>query len=173
MAQILESPSIRFLSGPHRLRAGTLPLCVGLGLVMAYCVSVLWVVVAYNLFAVNIYIALILSTSIVGFLLFSTLMARAVIKDMTRRYELEVNPSELVVTSYDRGGKGKSIMILLGDITYAEYYSWTSMIVHTDYKTFEVPLWPLGNRSRDLVDYLIGHGVNVIDIEEDGELPES
>ncbi len=66
-------------------------------------------------------------------------------------------------------------MVLIDDVKYAEYYPYcdsSSMILHTSYAQMEVPLWPLGSRGTDVLDYLIGRGVRVVNVQSDDPIPE-
>jgi hypothetical protein len=79
----------------------------------------------------------------------------------------------LVVT--DRKAKKKGTqMLLLADVIYAEYYPYNdsaSIIFHTNYARMEVPLWPMGERAQDVVDFLDGRGVRVINVQSDDSMP--
>ena len=65
-------------------------------------------------------------------------------------------------------------MVLLQDVLYAEYYPYpdsASIILHTAYSHVEVPLWPMGERGVDVVDYIAGCGIRVMNVQFDDKVP--
>jgi hypothetical protein len=89
---------------------------------------------------------------------------------------LELTDSEANLIVIDRLRKKRGVqMVLLDDITYAEYYPYrdsASIIFHTPYTDMDVPLWPMANQGRDVVDYLDGRGVKIINVQSDDPIPD-
>jgi hypothetical protein len=104
-----------------------------------------------------------------------TLFGVGLIRDSRREYLLELTESEVVLVVTDRKAKKRGTqMLLLADVTYAEYYPYhdsASIIFHTEYLQMEVPLWPMGDRGQDVVDFLDGRGVRVINVQSDDCMP--
>lgn len=165
MSHPLYNTALKFSSGRYKMRSGYMPLSVGLGL--AYCFVVLWLIVSINMIPLNPPFGILIMCSTITFCFLVTAMSLSIVKDMQRSYSLEVNETEVVLDITERSGKSKPLMILLDDVIYAEYYSSSCVIFHTSYRDFEVPIWPLGARGVDFVDYLIGRGVQVINVEQD------
>ncbi len=67
-------------------------------------------------------------------------------------------------------------MVLLDDVSYGEYYPYgdsACVILHAPYCQMEVPLWPFGERGRDVIDFLTGRGIRVVDVQSDEQIPET
>ncbi len=65
-------------------------------------------------------------------------------------------------------------MVLLDDVKFAEYYPYcddSSVIFHAPYTDMEVPLWPMGLHAQDILDFLKGRGVHVINVQSDEKFP--
>jgi len=94
---------------------------------------------------------------------------------LKREYVLELTESEVVLVIIDRYAKKKTTqMLLLDDVIYAEYYPYpdsSTIIYHTEYALMEVPLWPMGDRGQDVVDFTEGRGVRVINVQSDESIP--
>lgn len=165
MSRPSYNTALKFSSGRYKMRSGYMPLSVGLAL--AYCFVVLGLVVSVNMLPLNMPFAILILCSTITFGILVTAMSLSIIKDMQRSYSLEVNETEVVLDITERSGKSKPLMILLDDVIYAEYYSSSCVIFHTSYRDFEVPIWPLGARGADFVDYLIGRGVRIVNVEQD------
>lgn len=103
-------------------------------------------------------------------------MAQTLIRDAHRMYVLELTDSEAVLTVLDSASKRCATqMVLLDDITFAEYYPYrdcSSVILHTAYANMEVPLWPLAGHAQDVLDFLDGRGVRVVNVQSDTPFPE-
>ncbi len=164
---------ITLTSLPDKRRAGLLPLCTFLALGWAFVV--MWLTVAlFALWEWPVWRILIgLSSITFGVLL--TLFGVSVVRDSKREYVLELTESEVVLTVIDRYAKKKTTqMLLIDDVTYAEYYPYadsSAIIFHTNYALMEVPLWPMGARGRDVVDFAEGRGVHVINVQSDESIP--
>jgi hypothetical protein len=46
------------------------------------------------------------------------------------------------------------------------------IILHAPYVDMEVPLWPLSGQGADVVDFLNGRGVNVVNVQSDDKIPD-
>ena len=64
-------------------------------------------------------------------------------------------------------------MLLLEDVSYSEWYPDTStLLIHAPYKTIELPLWSLGPRGTDVLDFLQGRGIKICNVLLDDTIPE-
>lgn len=165
---------IKIESDPGLRRAGIGPLMAGI--VTGWVFSVLWLVVAAATFPFNIYWSLVIGGAAVTFGCLLGLMSYGLLRDAKRRYVLELNDSEAVLVIVDNLRHRKAVqMVLLDDIIYAEYYPYSdssSIILHTPYTKMEVPLWPMGRRAQDVLDFLDGHGVRIVNVQSDDPIPE-
>jgi hypothetical protein len=97
-------------------------------------------------------------------------------RDACRRYIFEITDTDAVLTVEDKLKRSRSIeMVVLDDIKYAEYYPYTDsacIIFHTPYLQMEVPLWPMGAHGQDVVDFLGGRGVKVVNVQTDDKIPD-
>ncbi|MBX9938575.1 MAG: hypothetical protein K2Y32_04950 [Candidatus Obscuribacterales bacterium] len=174
-------------------RSSNLPLVVGLALALVQIAVTL--TLSLLLFAQNAIFALLLSASALAFLFIVLTVAMRMLSNGQRLYNFEVTPTELILEilslppepserqskKQDKRKKKRSerrkigrVMVFLPDVRYCEYYPYpdsASMIFHTAYSHLEVPLWPLGERRNDLVDYLIGLGIEVVNVQFDDEIP--
>lgn len=103
-------------------------------------------------------------------------IAYKMLVDSKRQYILEVNSSEAVLTVLDKFRHRKSTqMVLLDDVKYAEYYPYpdsAAVILHAPYAVVEIPLWPLGGQSQDVMDFLAGRGIPIVNAQFDDSIPE-
>lgn len=175
-------------------RSSNLPLVVGLALALVQIAVTL--ALSFLLFAQNAIFALLLSASALAFLFIVLTVAWRMLSNGQRLYNFEITPTELILEilslppeSSDQAKKKQQkqgqnkrsqrrkigrVMVYLPDVRYCEYYPYpdsASMIFHTAYSHLEVPLWPLGERRNDLVDYLIGLGIEVVNVQFDDEIP--
>jgi ABC-type multidrug transport system fused ATPase/permease subunit len=173
-------------------RSSNLPLVVGLALALVQIAVTL--ALSFLLFAQNAVFALLLAASALAFLFIVLTVAMRMLSNGQRLYNFEITPTELILEilslppeSSARDKKKKQslhkrserrkigrVMVYLPDVRYCEYYPYpdsASMIFHTAYSHLEVPLWPLGERRNDLVDYLIGLGIEVVNVQFDDEIP--
>jgi len=95
--------------------------------------------------------------------------------DCRRKYILELTATEAVLSVIDQSRKKQSTkMVLLSDVNYVEYYPYqdcASLILHAPYADMEVPLWPFGPQAQDVIDFLEGRGVHVINVQSDEKFP--
>ena len=164
---------ITLTSQPHKRRAGLFPLCTAICLGWAFVA--MWLTVAVVALWEWPAWGVLIGLSSVTFGALLTLYGIGLIRDSRREYLLELTDSEVVLVVTDRKAKKKGMqMLLLADVTYAEYYPYNdsaSIIFHTNYSQMEVPLWPMGDRAQDVVDFLDGRGVRVINVQSDDCLP--
>jgi hypothetical protein len=174
MTTISNTCHITLTSNPHKKRVGLIPLCTAIA--MGWAFVLVWLTTAIITLPQNLpwSILLILTTSCFGFLL--AVISLGLLRDNYRDYVLELTDSEAILVVIDRLRKRRGIkMILLDDISYAEYYPYqdsASIIFHTSYTDMEVPLWPMTNQGRDVVDYLYGRGVKIVNVQSDDPVPD-
>jgi len=164
---------MRLRSNPHGCRSGLMPMIIGIAI--GWIFAGLWGFVAcltiqYSLIWAGLVGA---STLAFGFVLY--LLTLGLVQDAYRDYLLELNQTEAVLVVTDKLHKRKATqMVLLDDVEYAEYYPYTDsacLILHAKYCDMEVPLWPLGTRAQDVLDFLSGRGVRVVNVQFDDKIP--
>ena len=103
-------------------------------------------------------------------------MSYTLIHDAFQEYIFELTDTEAVLLVNDKLKHKKStFMILLNDVRYAEYYPYSDsscIILHAPYYEMEVPLWPLGAHGQDVLDFLTGRGIRVVNVQSDERIPE-
>lgn len=172
---VVASPyRMTLISGPYWNRIGLVPMIVILA--FGWIFVALWLVVAAYVFPFNPLWTVILSLSTVLFAIYLGFVSYKMVSEAFREYRFELSDSEAVLSVTDRLNKRKSTqMVLLDDVKYAEYYPFqdsASIILHSPYCDMEVPLWPLGTHGQDVVDFLDGRGVKVVNVQSDDEIPE-
>jgi hypothetical protein len=175
MTAISNSCHITLTSNPHKKRAGLIPLCVGIA--MGWAFSLLWLIVTISTLPITPVQFLPWSfISSIGFCAFLGLESFSLLRDHYRDYVLELTDTEAILVVIDRLRKTRAVqMILLDDVSYAEYYPYQDsalIIFHTSYTDMAVPLWPMTNQGRDVVDYLDGRGVKIINVQSDDPIPD-
>lgn len=171
----LLKPAIRLESDPRVKRVGSNVMWVAI--VVGFMFMALWLCVAAFTLTYNIYWSVVMAGASIAFSCFLWMMAQTLIRDGKRLYVLELTDSEAVLTVLDNGTKRRTAtqMVLLDDVTFAEYYPYrdcSSVILHTAYANMEVPLWPLAAHAQDVLDFLDGRGVYVINVQSDVPFPE-
>lgn len=170
----LLNPAIRLESDPRVRRVGSNVMWVAI--VIGFMFMALWLCVAVCTLAYNVYWSIVIAGASIAFSFFLGLMAQTLIRDAHRMYVLELTDSEAVLTVLDSASKRCATqMVLLDDITFAEYYPYrdcSSVILHTAYANMEVPLWPLAGHAQDVLDFLDGRGVRVVNVQSDTPFPE-
>lgn len=168
------STKIKLVSNPKIKRIGTGPLSAAIGVGLLFVG--LWLIVALGVLPYNIYWSAILASAASAFGFLLVYMAYTIVRDGKRKYFLELNESEAVLTIYDELHNTKAIqMVLLDDITFAEYYPYRdscTIILHSSYTRMEIPLWPFGSHSQDVLDFLDGSGVQIVDVQSDAPIPD-
>jgi len=135
----------------------------------------LWSALAFFTVSHNVYWALILSGSTTAFAAFLMWMTVTTAIESFTNYTVEMTGNEVVATRYNRlQRRTKILMMLFDDIKFAEYYPYrdsSSLILHSADREMEVALWPMGARSADILDYLAGAGVKIINVQSDDSFP--
>ena len=174
MVATLDAIHIELKSGPYWKRTGLWPQIAIVG--MTWIFVVMWLVVAVWVFRFNPYWSVTLLASTLAFSSLLGLMSYKMISDGFREFVLELTDTEAVLSVVDKLRKRKSVqMVLLNDVKFAEYYPFqdsASIILHAEYTDMEVPLWPLGSTGKDVVDFLEGRGVKVVNVQSDDIVPD-
>ncbi|PWU01637.1 MAG: hypothetical protein C5B53_02640, partial [Candidatus Melainabacteria bacterium] len=162
------------VSNGYSQRKGLLPLVCAL--VFCWVFLAVWLGVACFVVFKLLVFGLALFGSVILFALYLSFFTRALIRDACSNYVFELTDMDAVLTVEDRlKHKRSTQMVLLNDIKYAEYYPYTDsacIIFHAPYMQMEVPLWPMGARSQDVLDFLNGRGVKVVNVQSDDEIPD-
>lgn len=168
-----DTAYIRLNSSPYMKRVGLWPLAVGVA--VGWIFVVLWAIVAIMSFAYNTYWAIVIAGSTCTFAALLGYTTHILIHDACKEYIFEFTDSEAVMYLTDRlKHKQSTQMILLSDVKYAEYYPYldsTSIILDAGYTQMEIPLWPLGKRSQDVIDFLSGRGITIVNTQSDDKIP--
>lgn len=166
--------AIRLESDPHVRRVGSNVMWVAI--VIGLMFMVLWFSVALMTFQYNFFWSFTIAGASIAFATFLFLMAYSLVRDSKRRYILELTDTEAVLNVFDGlSGRRAVQMVLLDDIKYAEFYPYrdsSSVILHTSYAQMEVPLWPMGYHSQDVLDFLQGRGIRIVNVQSDDPIPE-
>ncbi len=164
---------IRLNSNPCIRRTGLLPMAFAV--VVSWIFVFLWGFASVIAFVHSIYWSLILLCSTCAFAVFLGETTYSLITDAYREYVLELNGAEAILSINDRLRHCRATqMILLDDVTYAEYYPYldsASIILHADYAQMEIPIWPFGINGQDIIDFLSGRGVKVVNVQSDEQIP--
>ena len=143
---------------------------------IAWAFVLMWLCVAVWVFQYNQYWSVTLTASTLAFAAFLGFMTHKMVRDGYRDFVLEISDCEAVLSVVDRFEHKRSTqMVLLQDIKFAEYYPFQDsacIILHTAYADMEVPLWPLGTNGVDVVDFLAGRGVKVVNVQSDDKIPD-
>ncbi len=120
-------------------------------------------------FAFSLFFAGLVFACLLGFLTYN------LIREAYCDYTLEINGQEAIFSKMDNWKKKRTDqLILLTDIKYVEYYPYqdsASIIFHTPYIDMDVPLWPMGSHGQDILDFLEGAGVKIINVQSDESIP--
>ncbi len=174
MVSSLDSVHLKLVSGPYWRRVGLWPMALIVGVAWFFVIS--WLFVAFYVFQYNIFWSLTLTGSTLAFAAFLGFLTSKMVSDSFRDFVLEITDTEAVLSVVDRLRKKRSVqMVLLNDVKYAEYYPYqdsASIILHADYTQMEVPLWPMGTTGRDVVDFLSGLGVRIVNVQSDDKYPD-
>ena len=89
------------------------------------------------------------------------------IEEGKQRYELEINDQVVSLQLIDgRGRPHNKSQIRLSDLISAEYYiskDTAALLLHSQYRKLEIPLWPFGLQAeRDIVASIKSHGIKTI-----------
>lgn len=175
MAQALES-SLRLVSGPYK-KPGLYPMLAALAIGFGF--SIAWLSLSIALVATgqmpNVAWGVMVGLCTILYCIYMGYVGYQILRDKHRHYVLEVSHCELVLTTLDRLNKKKATqMVLLEDVKYAEYYPYkdsSCLILHSPYATVEIPLWPLGEQGQDLIDFLAGREIKIVNVQLDDSIP--
>jgi hypothetical protein len=160
-------------SRPYARRAGLYPMIFALG--VSWVFTVAWFSLSFWLINKLAVLALAIAFATTAFAVFLAYMSYRLVVDSYRHYVFEVTDSEAVLKIDDRWRhKQTTKMVLLADVTYAEYYPFldsAAIIFHAPYIDLEVPLWPLERQGEDIIDFLRGCGVKVVNVQSDDKIP--
>lgn len=174
MSSRVDSVKMRLVSNRYSSRRGLVPLIIA----TAFCWIFLfgWLGIACFFMFKFLPLGLVLLGSVVIFAIYLGMFTHGLFQDAYRHYEFELTDNDAVLTVEDtRKHKRSTQMVLLNDIKYAEYYPYSDsacIIFHAPYTQMEVPLWPMGTRGQDVVDFLSGRGVRVVNVQSDDKIPD-
>lgn len=172
---VIDPTFIKLSSHPYRRRTGLVPLVVSV--CVGWVFVGLWTWVACLTWPYNILWATIIAAAAAAFAGFLGLMTFGIWRDGNKEYKYELTASEAILTTFDRrSGRTATRMVLLDDVKYAEYYPYSDsacVILHSARFDLELPLWPLGNQAQDVLDFLHGRGVMVVNVQMDDTVPVS
>jgi len=177
MVQIVDGSGLKMVSGPFKSRPGLYPMIVALAIGFGF--SIAWLTVSVMLIFQGTLSAIMwgVMTALctLAYCVYMGYMVYRIVEDSQRLYILEVNHSEAVLTVLDKLHHKKSTqMVLLDDVKYAEYYPYTdscTVILHAPYTVMEIPLWQLGTQSQDVMDFLSGRGIPIVNAQFDDKIP--
>jgi hypothetical protein len=170
---VIDSTFIKLSSHPYRRRTGLVPLVIAVCIGWAFVG--LWTWVACLTLPYNLLWATIVAAAAAAFAAFLGLMTFGMWRDGNKEYKYELTGSEAILTVFDRYSKRTATrMMLIEDVKYAEYYPYSdsaSVILHSSRFDLELPLWPLGHQAQDVLDFLHGRGVMVVNVQMDDTVP--
>lgn len=170
---IINPIFIKLASHPYRQRTGLIPLLIAVAI--GWVFVGLWSWVVFLTIPYNLLWAGLVSGATIAFAGFLGLMTLGIWRDANKEYEYELNSTEAVLTVFDKLSKRKATrMILMDDVKYAEYYPYLDsacLILHSPAFDMELPLWPLGSQSQDVLDFLDGRGIRVMNVQMDDTVP--
>jgi hypothetical protein len=174
MVQIAETGGLTIASGSCKTRPGLYPIL--LALLIGFAFSAVWLTVSSFLIidgrTTNVVWGILTGACTVLYCCYMAYIAYRLIGDSQREYVLELTHCEAVLTVMDKLRRKKSThMVLLDDVKYAEFYPYpdsASVILYAPYTVMEIPLWPLGVQAQDVVDFLWGRGIPVVNAQFDG-----
>lgn len=174
MVTSMHPVRMRLESGSYWNRVGLFPM--GISLLFGWVFVCAWLIVCTWLFRYNPLWSVTIGASTLLFAFYLGIMSYKIIADAYRDYTFELTEDEAVLSVMDRLKKKQSTqMVLLDDVKYAEYYPYrdsASVILHAPYADMEVPLWPMGKHGQDVIDFLEGRGVTVVNVQSDDKIPD-
>ncbi|HEY9786091.1 MAG TPA: hypothetical protein V6D17_11855 [Candidatus Obscuribacterales bacterium] len=151
-----------------------MPMVVAVSAGWVFVVS--WLIVGIYCLTHNMYWGAILMISTLAFGGFLAFMSYSLYRDANRRFTFELTDTEAVLYTDDQVSKSQSTQIvLLDDVKYVEYYPYrdsAAIIFHAPYAQMEVPLWPLRDNGTDVIDFLEGRGVKIVNVQFDDAIPD-
>ncbi len=173
MVSIINPIFIKLASHPYRRRSGLIPLVVAVLVGWAFVGLWGWVgclTLPYN----TIWAGFVFAAAVV-FSVFLALMSFGIWRDAHKEYKYELTGTEAVLTVFDKYSKQTATkMMLMEDVKYAEYYPYMDsacIILHSPKFDLELPLWPLGTQAQDVLDFLHGRGIMVMNVQMDDTVP--
>jgi hypothetical protein len=169
---------VKLKSKPYKKRSGLIPMTIALA--VGFLFSCLWLITAGWLILqpaneLRIW-GIVIAMCTLAYCGYLSLCAYRLMGDGKRAYFVELTDSEVVLNVVDHlHHKRGTNMVLLNDVKYAEYYPFpdsASVILHTSYASMEVPLWPFGSQAQDVIDFLEGSGVRIINVISDDPIPD-
>lgn len=150
-------------------------------LTVGFIFSVAWLGVSFFLLfsgkLEQLVLGVLIGLSTVVYSLYMGYTAYRLYADSKVEYQLELNDSEAVLYIIDPVRKRKSTqMVVLADVKYAEYYPYkdsATVFLYAPYMVMEIPLWPLGSYGTDVIDFLSGFGIPIMNVQSDDKLPVS
>jgi len=165
---------MRIVSTPYAKRVGLIPMSIGLAL--GWVFIVLWLAVARYVWASCPPWSLLIAASSLAFAVVLGLMTFNLVGQAYRKYEFEIGEDDAVLTIEDTRTHARwTKAILLRDIKYAEYYPYSDsacIILHTPCFSMEVPLWSMQRQGKDVLDFLDGRGIKVVNVQTDDCFPD-
>jgi hypothetical protein len=178
MVAAVDSIRLRLVSKPYKHRTGLVPMIFALSIGFAF--SCLWFGVAAWMMLqsgrefVTWGVMIVLST--LAYCTYLGIAGYKIYADSRRQYVFELTPTEAIISTIDHLRKKKSTqMVLLADVKYIEYYPYpdcASAIFHAPYTDMEVPLWPFGAQAQDVLDFLTGRGIQIVNVNSDDKIPD-
>lgn len=178
MVATVDSVRLRISSKPYKNRAGLVPMVFALAI--GFFFSCLWFGVAAWMMLQNgrefFTWGLMIVLSTLAYCVYLGVAGYKIYADSRRQYVLELTGTEAILSVIDTLRKKKSTqMVLIADVKYVEHYPYpdcSSIILHAPYTDMEVPLWPFGTQAQDVLDFLEGRGVQVVNVQSDEKIPD-
>ena len=174
MSSRVDSVRMRLVSNRYTSRKGLIPLIIATSFCWVFLAG--WLGIASFVMSKFLPLGLVLLGSVGIFGIYLAMFTCGLFKDACRHYVFELTHNDAVLTVEDTLKHNSSTqMVLLNDIKYAEYYPYSDsacIIFHAPYIQMEVPLWPMGTRGQDVVDFLSGRGVRVVNVQSDDKIPD-
>lgn len=170
----MSTVRLRLVSNPYTARSGLIPMAVAI--VFSWIFLAVWLGLAYFVLSRFLPWGIMLICSVLAFGICLGCITHNMLRDAFRAYVFELSDMDAVLTVKDKlKGSSSTQMVLLNDIKYAEYYPYKDsacIIFHAPYIKMEVPLWPMGTHGQDVVDFLGGRGVKVVNVQTDDKIPD-
>lgn len=161
-------------SDPKIKRVGSGPLWAAIAVGLAF--SLLWILAGSVVIIYNFYWAVVMIAASVAFGTLLIHVGYTLVRDGKRKLTLELTSTEAVLIVKDElNNRQATQMVLLDDVIYGEYYPYrdsATIILHTSYAKMEIPLWPMGSRAQDALDFLDGWGINIVNVQSDDPVPD-
>jgi hypothetical protein len=174
MSTAINPVGMKLTSNPAAKRALAATLAVGVGL--GWVFMTIWLIVAWVAFTNNLIWGCVLFAAVAAFAIVLSTLTYTSVHRICRDYVFELTVNDAVLIVIDRLSKRQSTeMVVMDDIKFAEYYPYPDsacIILHTSYAKMEVPLWPMIHGGGDVLDFLKGRGIRVVNVESDELIPD-